>query len=78
MARKKSVNKKQRPAAAATKKKVAKERQKSAKDTGGSLGLRAPLLHGRAISAQEFELEVGRVFSVEQEGSGVTVAAKGL
>lgn len=65
MAKKKAAKKKQ-PSA---KKKGAKKRLRLVNSTGGSLGLRTPLPHGRAISAQEFEIEVGRIFSVEQFAS---------
>src|ERR1041385_538134 len=53
----------------AGKKQLSKQRQRTTSSTTGSLALRTPLAHGRAISAQEFELEVGRMFSVEQFAS---------
>jgi len=65
---KKKQAKKKKPATV-TNKKAAKAQQTSSRINDVGLILRTPLAHGRAISAQEFELEVGRIFSVEQFAS---------
>ena len=46
------------------------EKQASLKnEEQAAISPRAPLPHGRALAAEEFELEVGRVFSVERFAS---------
>lgn len=55
---------KQRPRPAKQKPKARKKSRAKNIETG-TLALRIPLPHGRAISAEEFEIEVGRAFSVE-------------
>ena len=81
MAKRKPItrNKTTKRRSLATKQRSSANKQQSpTKVTTESLALRTPLSHGSAISAQELELEVGRVFTVERFAALCNAIAWGI